>query len=118
PRVLCCRAVDSPFGRPAIVMERIHGSALEWTYWMPAADRPPERRHLLFRLMAQLHSIDTADILPDDALFHSNSPHECIDEEIESLENLSDRHADLPPSLGRTLEWLKIARERIPCERA
>ena len=89
-------------------MERIHGSALEWTYWMPAADRPPERRHLLFRLMAQLHSIDTADILPDDALFHSNSPHECIDEEIESLENLSDRHADLPPSLGRTLEWLKI----------
>jgi aminoglycoside phosphotransferase (APT) family kinase protein len=122
PRVLILQRDSSPFGRPFIIMERIHGASMEWSPPAGAArDERPRRQELqaLFcRLLVQLHTLDGSDVLPDHPLARSRDPHAFVDHELSFLSALLSRlEGREPPSLRGALAWLGSRRSEVPCAR-
>jgi aminoglycoside phosphotransferase (APT) family kinase protein len=112
PRVLALERDRSPFGRPFLIMERIHGVAMEWE------DRRPEAQALFCRLMAQLHALNGSDILPDSPLADVRDPYAFVDRELSTLAALLSRlEGSEPTSLRGALAWLSSRRSAVPCER-
>jgi aminoglycoside phosphotransferase (APT) family kinase protein len=115
PRVLILQHDSSPLGRPFIIMDRIHGVAMEWS---PPDDRREELRAVFYRLLVQLHALAGSDILPDHPLARSRDPHAFVDHELSFLSALLSRlEGREPPSLRGALAWLGSRRSEVPCAR-
>jgi aminoglycoside phosphotransferase (APT) family kinase protein len=118
PRVLRFEAERSPFGRPVVIMERIHGDSLGGEYWSATGARRLELHAVLCRLMVQLHALDGSAILLDSPLAGSRDPHAAIDRDLASLSALLERFEGAePPSLRAAFNWLSVHRSAVPCER-
>jgi aminoglycoside phosphotransferase (APT) family kinase protein len=115
PRVLILHRDSSPFGRPLIIMERIHGAPMEWS---PPDDRRQELEALFFALLVQLHALNGSDILPDYPLARSRDPHAGVDDDLSFLSALLSRlEGREPPSLRGAFAWLASRRSEVPCDR-
>jgi aminoglycoside phosphotransferase (APT) family kinase protein len=118
PRVLALERDRSPFGRPFMVMERIHGTSLASSYELASSSQRQELQCLHCRLMVQLHALDPGAILPDSLLDGSSDPSGFIERELSWLHGLLGRlEGREPPSLRRVLDWLAAHRSTIVCER-
>jgi aminoglycoside phosphotransferase (APT) family kinase protein len=118
PRVLRLEHERSPFGRPLVIMERVHGTSLGRDYWAATGDRRQELHAVLCRLMVQLHALDGSAVLPGSPLAGSRDPYASIDRDLASLSALLERFEGTePPSLRAALDWLSGHRSTVPCER-
>jgi aminoglycoside phosphotransferase (APT) family kinase protein len=118
PRVLALERDRSPFGRPFMVMERIHGMSLASSYGSASSNQWQELQCLHCRLMVQLHALEPGDILPDSLLGGSSDPSGFIERELSWLHGLLGRlEGREPPSLRQVLDWLAAHRSPILCER-
>jgi aminoglycoside phosphotransferase (APT) family kinase protein len=115
PRVLSLQGDPSLFGRPSIIMERIHGVSMEWS---PPEDRREELQAVFYRLLVQLHALEGSDILPDHPLARSRDPNAFVDHELAFLSTLLSRlEGREPPSLRSAFAWLGSRRSEVPCAR-
>lgn len=115
PRVTVLAHEQSPFGRPFVVMERIEGVALEWS---PPEERRRRAQILHMRLMADLHLLDGAAVLPDSPLARTRDPYAFVEFELGFQAKLLAALAkQAPRSLELTLLWLRARRWSVPCDR-
>jgi aminoglycoside phosphotransferase (APT) family kinase protein len=118
PQVLRLQRDTAPFGRPFVIMERIHGASLGSLFWSDSEERQQESQTLLYRLIAELHRLDGSAILPDSPLSASRSPEDCIAHELSGLAALLRRlEGREPPSLREALAWLHSRGSAVVCER-
>jgi aminoglycoside phosphotransferase (APT) family kinase protein len=115
PRVLLLGPDPSPFGRPFLIMERIHGGAMEWS---PPAERREALQTVFYRLLVQLHALEGSRILPDHPLAMSRDAYASMDHELSFLSALLNRlEGREPPSLRAAFAWLESRRSEVPCTR-
>jgi aminoglycoside phosphotransferase (APT) family kinase protein len=118
PQVLLLQRDPSLFGRPFVIMERVHGIPLWSAYEAASEDRRQELQALHCRLMIDLHALEGSDILPDSPLAASHDPYGFIDHELSWLSAMLSRlEGKEPPSLRDALTWLRSRRSKVPCER-
>jgi aminoglycoside phosphotransferase (APT) family kinase protein len=118
PQVLTLTHDASPFGRPFVIMERIHGVSLGSRFWSAPEEQRRESQAMLYRLIARLHALDGSAILPDSPLAASGEPCDFSAHELSGLAALLHRlEGREPPSLRDTLAWLHSRGSTVPCER-
>jgi aminoglycoside phosphotransferase (APT) family kinase protein len=107
----------SPFGRPFVIMERIHGVSLGATYWSASGEHRQELQALLYHLLAQLHSLNADSILPDSPMARSRDPYAFVDDQLAALSARIHRfERSAPASLRDAIAWLDSRRSEVPCE--
>jgi aminoglycoside phosphotransferase (APT) family kinase protein len=118
PRVLGLTRDPSPFDRPYVIMERIHGVSLGLSFWGATKDRQNASQLVLYQLMVALHALEGRAMLPDSPLAHSTDAYDFIDHELALLSDMIYRlEGSEPPSLRGTLAWLMDRRPTVPCAR-
>lgn len=118
PRVLTLHEETGRLSRPFLVMERIDGVSLDARYWTAGTEAKPSLQATLYRLMAELHSLPGAAILPDSPLAASQHPYDFLDSELAILHELRLRlEGRDPASVRAALDWLTARRELAPCAR-
>lgn len=119
PKVIAVQSDGALFGRPFLIMERIHGVSLGASYWSGVEDRRAGAAAMLWPLIARLHTLEAREILPDAPQADAGAPYACVERELAELSGLLDRFEGRePPSLREAVRWLTSRRTTVPCERA
>ncbi len=82
PRVDCLERDSSPFGRPFLIMECIHGRPM----WDGMFHSPPQEQQKRLQqfccLFARLHAIDWRPLVPNSAEFEPADPHGIVERQF------------------------------------
>jgi aminoglycoside phosphotransferase (APT) family kinase protein len=106
PRLFTLQTTDSPFKRPFIIMERIHGYNL-WPIIFHNPD-PAIREyclHLFCRLFVDLHALPWRDFVPAEYQFEPSAPTDMLDRQFNIIRPFIE---SVPvPGFLPVLDWLE-----------
>lgn len=111
PRVLLLERDDSPFGRPFLIMERVHGRQM-WPVWFRSPEeRQQELLRLFCRLFVRLHTLEWQPFVQDAASFDALDPYALLDRELDKVRPYVERF----PIAGflPVFAWLEERQEQI-----
>ena len=83
PRVDCLERDNSPFERPFLIMERIHGRPMWDTMFHSPPEEAEQRLRQFCGLFTRLHAIDWRPFVPNPAEFEPGGPYAVVDRQIE-----------------------------------
>jgi len=115
PRVLILERGDSPFGRPFLIMERIHGRQM-WPVWFGSPEEKQQELLTLFcRQFVRLHALDWQPFVQDPTSFDLDDPYALLDRELDKTRPYTERF----PIAGflPVFAWLEERRDLVPCRR-
>jgi aminoglycoside phosphotransferase (APT) family kinase protein len=113
PRVLHLSGKDTPFGKPAILMERVEGDVL-WSFlFHPETNNQEELFGQFCSLLVRLHHLDWRAVADGTFQHEEENPYQFVDQWLDSAqEHLST--FDLR-GFEPTLNWLQERRDLVPC---
>ena len=115
PELFLLEIEDSPWGRPFLIMERIHGHHM-WSHLDTATDGEADDLITQFcQLFARLHQVDWRRFVDEAAPARTTNPYAFFDDWLARGEEAHERfpHSGLMP----TIDWLRARREAFYCER-
>ena len=113
PQVMLLERDESSFGRPFLVMERIHGRQM-WPVWFRSPEETQQDLLTLFcRLFVRLHTLEWQPFVQEPASFDALDPYALLDRELDRMRP----YVESFPISGflPVIAWLE--ERRVPCRR-
>ena len=115
PEVLILELDDSPFGKPFVIMERIHGRLMGQVIDESPDEKKLELITLFCKMFVDLHALDWESFTPDPTIYENGDSYTFINNWLSEGQETIDRfqRSEFTPSLN----WLRERSLDVPCER-
>lgn len=115
PKVLILELVNSPFGKPFVIMEKIDGRLMGDLFVESPDEKKQELLTLFCRMFVDLHTLDWKPFAPDLPISGPEDPSEVINHELSGWQAFSRnfQHTEFDP----VFDWLKERSSDVRCKR-
>jgi aminoglycoside phosphotransferase (APT) family kinase protein len=115
PEVFILELDDSPFGKPFVIMEKIHGRSMGAVIDESPNEKKLELATLFCRMFVDLHALDWRPFAPDPSLYETGDPYTFIKHGLSEAQEHIDRFQR--NEFAPILAWLEERYLDVPCER-
>jgi aminoglycoside phosphotransferase (APT) family kinase protein len=114
PEVLILELDNSLFGKPFVIMERIHGQLMQPVFERSSDEEKSKLIDLFFRMFVHLHSLDWRPFAPDPSVYQAGDPYTFIKRQLSDWREYIDRFRK--SEFAPVLDWLEERYLDVPCE--